>query len=76
MNATHSNLTELSARDECLARVALANTPEDRLSLGLSAVIGLKDGSTAILRPDGTITEAGEPQPAPTPIEQEPGLGF
>ena len=29
----HSNLTELSARDECLARVALANTPEDRLKL-------------------------------------------
>ena len=43
------NLSRLPPRDECLARIALANTPQYRLPLGLSAVVGPPDGTAIIL---------------------------
>ena len=46
------NLSRLSPRDECLARIALANTPQDRRRLGLSAVVGPPEGTAIIVAPD------------------------
>ena len=46
------NLSRLPPRDECLARIALANTPQYRLRLGLSAVVGPPDGTAIILASD------------------------
>lgn len=54
------NLTQLDAREECLARVALANTPKDRQRLGLEAIIGGVDGSVSIINPDGTIDKTAD----------------
>ena len=53
----HTNLTPLSPRDECLARVALANTPGDRLRLGLSVVVGDPEGNAVVLLPDTPYDE-------------------
>ena len=46
------DLSRLSPREECLARVVLANTPQDRLRLGLSAVVSPPDGTGIILASD------------------------
>ena len=54
------NLARLSPRDECLARVALANTPQDRLRLGPSAVVGPPDGTAIILASDRSGDEETE----------------
>ena len=62
------NLSSLSPRDECLARIALANTPADRLRLGLSAVVGNADGTVAVLTPDPGAGE--KPQASGEPLSQ------
>ena len=54
------NLSRLSPRDECLARVTLANTPQYRLRLRLSAVVGSPDGPAIILVSDRSGD--GEPE--------------
>ena len=54
------NLARLSPRAECLARVALANIPQDRLRLGLSAVVGPPDGTAIILASDRSGDEEPE----------------
>ena len=54
------NLSRLPPRDECLARIALANTPQYRLPLGLSAVVGPPDGKAIILVSDRSGD--GEPE--------------
>ena len=54
------NLSRLPPREECLARIALANTPRYRLSLGLSAVVGSPDGTGIILVSDRSGD--GEPE--------------
>ena len=46
------NLSRLPPREECLARIALANTPQYRLRLGLSAVVGPPNGTAIILVSD------------------------
>ncbi|MCY4477355.1 MAG: hypothetical protein OXC70_05145 [Gammaproteobacteria bacterium] len=53
-------LSRLSPRDECLARVALANTPQERLCLGPSAVVGPPDGTAIILASDRSGDEETE----------------
>ena len=66
------NLTALSAREEGLARVALANTPQDGLRPGRSAAVGQSDRSALILAPDNASGEQpgmdGGP-PANTEVE-------
>ena len=48
------NLSRLSPRDECLARIALANMPRHRPGLRLGAVVDLSEGTAIIVAPDGS----------------------
>ena len=54
------NLSRLPPRDECLARIALANTPRYRLPFDLSAVVGPTDGTAIIFVSDRSGD--GEPE--------------
>lgn len=47
------NLTSLSPLDEAIARVAISKPCEERLRLGLPAVIGTPDGRAIVIRPEG-----------------------
>ncbi len=52
------NLTSLSPVDEFLARVAISAPGEDRLRLGLPAVVDGPDGRALVIQPDSPNPEA------------------
>ena len=56
------NLTSLSPVDEFIARVAISAPGEDRLRLGLPAVVDGPDGRALVIEPDSPDPEA---DPAP-----------
>ena len=55
---TIRNLTSLSPVDEFLARVAISAPGEDRLRLGLPAVVDGPDGRALIIEPEPQGPEA------------------
>ena len=52
------NLTSLSPVDEFVARVAISAPGEDRLRLGLPAVVDGPDGRALVIQPDSPNSEA------------------
>ena len=52
------NLTFLSPVDEFLARVAISAPGEDRLRLGLPAIVDGSDGRAVVIEPDSPDHEA------------------
>ena len=52
------NLTLLSPVEEAIARVAISAPGEDRLRLGLPAVVGDPDGRAVIIEPNAEAPEA------------------
>ena len=51
------NLTSLSPVDEFIARVAISTPGEDRLRLGLPAVVDGPEGRALVIEPDSPDSE-------------------
>ena len=52
------NLTSLSPVDEFLARVAISAPGQDRLRVGLPAVVGGPDGRAIVIEPENQVPNA------------------